>query len=154
MRRHALQAFKFCIGYLQEVVVLGRRASTRQRQGRSNSGIRLGNKFGFLLFLGGTQHQTWLTSCRRRPQVRPNGRGLAGTSPARHWVWTRDLLSPRVSEGAITASHHPRGNGDNFGSLTPPNNFLRWKRDFSKDLIMTQNYQVNNTKMRSKVSIR
>jgi len=33
-----MQAFKFCIGYLQEVVVFGIRASTRHRQGRSNSG--------------------------------------------------------------------------------------------------------------------
>jgi hypothetical protein len=38
LQRHALQAFKFCIGYLHEVVGFGIRAPTRQRQGRSNSG--------------------------------------------------------------------------------------------------------------------
>ncbi len=40
----------------------------------------------------GTQQQTLLTSCWRRPRVKPNSREPAGISPARHWVWTQELL--------------------------------------------------------------
>jgi hypothetical protein len=115
--------------------------------------VIMGNNF-FFFFVLGTQHQSWRTSCWRRPQVRPNGRGLAGISPARHWVWTQDLLSPRVLEGAIEVRQHPRAHADNFASLTRPTDFLRWKRGFFKDVIMTQNYQVNKTKIRSKASIK
>jgi hypothetical protein len=43
-------------------------------------------------FFLGTQQQTLLTSCWRRPQVKPNSREPAAISPARHWVWTQELL--------------------------------------------------------------
>jgi hypothetical protein len=51
-----MQDFKFCIGYLLEVVVFGIRASTRQRQGRSN--------FGKPLLGGIWQHQVEATKTK------------------------------------------------------------------------------------------
>jgi hypothetical protein len=53
--------------------------------------LRIFYFFNLYFFLG-TQQQTLLTSCWRRPQVTPNSREPAGISPARHLVWTQDLF--------------------------------------------------------------
>jgi hypothetical protein len=108
----------------------------------------------FFFFFWGTQHQTSLTSCWRRPQSQAVGRGLNRNITCTPLDFNGGAFKSQAPKGAIAVSEHPSGHAENFGTLTAATNFLRWKRGFLKDVIMTHNYQVHKKKNKSKVSIR